>query len=101
MDPQNFSNVYRNAATFTFDPLVEQVYRAFQLPETAIRRLYRTPSSLDATSGSSSPSKKEVVNFSHEMIVVEMHRKQTHGHSLEVSRQLESMMDLENICLRS
>ena len=96
-DPRDFSNVYRNAATFTFDPLVEQVYRAFQLPETAIRKLYRTPLS---KSGSPSPPEKDAVNISHEMIVVEMRRKLTHSHALNVTRQLESMIDLESICSR-
>ncbi|KAL8724158.1 MAG: hypothetical protein Q9181_006952 [Wetmoreana brouardii] len=69
-DPQVFSNVYRNAATFTFDPLVEQVYRAFQLSEAAIRRLYRTPLSSGAESGVPSPPAKDAVNISHQMIFV-------------------------------
>lgn len=99
-DPQDFSNVYRNAATFTFDPLVEEVYRAFQLAEATIERLYRTPSSSHAHSGSFRPSEKDAVNVSHETIVVEMRGKSTHGHRLKAKRQLDSMIDLESICSR-
>ena len=99
-DPQDFSTVYRNATTFTFDPLVEQVYRAFQLPEAAIQKLYCTPSSSGAKSGSPNPLENGVVNFSHQMIVVEMRGKQTHRQSLKVARQLDSMIDLESICSR-
>ena len=99
-DPQDFSNVYRNSATFTFDPLVEQVYKAFQLPEAAIRRLYRTSSSSGEKPESPNSSGKDVVNISHEMIVVEMRGKQTHGHALKAKRQLDHMMDIESICSR-
>ena len=99
-DPQDFSSVYRNAAAFTFDPLVEQVYRAFQLPDAAIRRLYCTPSSPDEKSPSHTPPRNGKVNISHEMIVVEMRRNQTLGHSLKTMKQLDSMMDLESICER-
>lgn len=99
-DPQDFSNVYRNAATFTFDPLVEQVYRAFQLPEAAVRKLYRKPLSSGAKPVSSNPPRKDAVNFSHQMIVVEMRGKQTHSNYIKVARQLDSVIDLEYVCSR-
>ena len=99
-DPQDFSNVYRNAATFTFDPLVEQVYRAFQLPEVAIRKLYQTPSSSGAKSGSANPPGKGAVNTSHEMIITEMRGKRTQSHPLTAARQLQGIMNLESICSR-
>ena len=99
-DPQDFSEVYRNVATFTFDPLVEQVYRAFQLPEKAIRRLYCRPSASSGKSRSLGPLEKGFRNVSHEKIIVEMRRKQTRGNALKAKKQLDSMMSLDRICSR-
>ena len=99
-DSQDFSNVYRNVATFAFEPLVEQVYRAFQLPEATIGKLYHKPLSSGAKSGSPNLPGKDAVNTSHEMIVVEMRGKQTHSHAVKAARQLDSMIDLDNVCSR-
>lgn len=99
-DPQDFGAIYRNGATFTFDPLVEQVYRAFQLPETAIRRLYCTPWSSSTKTGSPNTTQKDSVNISHGMFVVAMRGKQRQSHALKAKSQLDSMMSLERICSR-
>lgn len=106
VDAQDFSTVDRDAATFTFTPLVPQVCRAFQLPEAAIRKLYGSPSSsLSGTTSEGPTSKlaekeKRAVNIGHQMIVVGMRGKQTHSHANKVARQLEKMVNLESICSR-
>lgn len=89
---------------------MEQVYRAFQLPEAAIQKLYRQPSlSSETKSESWSPNpapapaeKDSSVNISHQMIVVEMRGKQTnrHSHAMKAARQLGRMIDLESVCAR-
>ena len=99
-DPRDFTNVYRNAATFTFDPLVEQVYKLFQLPETALQNLYRKASSSTATSETPNLPEKDAVNISHNMIVVEMRGKQTISPPEKTVRHLECVMDIQSICSR-
>lgn len=99
-DPQDFSNVYRHAAIFAFDPLVLEVYRAFQLPKAATRKLYRKPLASGAKSGSRNPPEQDAVNISHHMLVVEMRGKQTYSHPLRVAKQLSSMVGLGDVCSR-
>lgn len=99
-DPQDFNTVYRHATTFTFDPIVEFIYRAFQLPEAAMRNLYQQPLSCGLKNGSSDSSNKNAVNISHKMLLVGMRGKLHHNTYIETAEQLRSMMDLEKICSR-
>ena len=99
-DPQDFSTVYRNGATFTFDPLVEYIYRVFQLPEATIQILYRKPLSPGARYEPSNPPKMDAVNIPHKILLVEMRGKHPHSQYVQTTRQLRSMIALENICSR-
>ena len=99
-DPRDFTIVYRNAATFTIDPLVDQIYKLFRVPETAVRKLYCKASSSNASSRTSNLPEEDAVNISHKMIVVEMRGKQTHSPPERAARHLESVMDLQSICTR-
>ena len=97
--PQDYSIVYRNSSTFVFDPLIEMVYRAFGLPEAAVKKLYR-PTSSGEKHGPGDHPKKEVVNISHDIIVTEMRGKQTNRHAVRVKKQLDHMISLQSICSR-
>ena len=79
---------------------MEQVYKAFQLPEDSIRRLYCTPSASNEKSGSPNSLETDVVNISHEKIIVHMRGQQNFSHAFKAKRQLDSMMSLERICSR-
>ena len=99
-DPQDFSTVYRHAATFTFDPIVEFIYRAFQLPEAAMRKLYQQPLSSGLKNGSPDSSKNNAVNISHKMLLAGMRGKFYHNTYIQTAEQLRGMMNLEKICSR-
>lgn len=99
-DPQDFSTIYRHAATFNFDPLVEYIYRVFQIPEASIRNLYRKPMSSGQEHKSSDPPNNNAVNVSHKMMLVEVRGKHHCDTYTKIAEQLRRSMNLETICSR-
>jgi len=98
-EPKDFVEIYRNGSIFSFDFLVDQVYRAFLVPDDAINKLCRTPEPGEKTPYPN-PLGKSCVNIGHEMLITELRGKQSYDFAEKVKSTVAEMMDLDKICSR-